>query len=76
MIAIESYLSYNSDQEIRVPILNTNLMELIGRTVKYARGSEDVTLTIAFDEDHIVKIYDDSLYESYVINLRNERIVV
>ena len=52
-----------------VPVSESSLMQLIGHYVTHADGASDGTLTIEFDNGHILRVFDDDPhYECYSIN--------
>ena len=60
-----------------IPLLTSNLMGLIDKSVSRADGCEDGTLTLYFDNGHILTLLDDSRqYESYIIRVGTKEIVV
>jgi hypothetical protein len=69
-ITIESAFSYKTDQvvDVQVPLKESNLTELPGASVVAARGDEDGTLTLVFNNGQTLKVYeDDKHYECYHI---------
>lgn len=65
-----------ADKQI-VPLSTSNLMGLIGKKVCRAASCQDGTLTLHFDNRHILTILDDSQqYESYTIRLGDKDIIV
>ena len=81
-IEVESEMSYDdlSDRGpvvIEVPTVASDLMRLLGRLVVQASGDEDGTLTLKFDNGHILQCLDSSpMYESYTIGFNDEQIIV
>lgn len=74
-ITVESSLQHqfgsDAEQGIRqsVPLTESRLMQLLGCSVVQAKGDENGTLTIMFDNGHVLKVFDDqTCYESYAIN--------
>ena len=63
-------------QALAVPITTSDLMLLLERSVSIASGSEDGTLTLVFDNRHILKCFDDRQYESYRIKNGDEEIII
>ena len=61
---------------LAVPTITSDLMLLLERSVSIASGSEDGTLTLVFDNRHILKCFDDRHYESYRIKNGDEEIIV
>ena len=52
-----------------VPLSESKLMQLPGHTVTHAIGDEHGTLTIVFDNGHVLRFFDDDPhYECYSIN--------
>ena len=82
IISIEGSFSYIKNRQqnievVKVPVSKSDVLELIGRTVKEVVGKRDGTLTLKFDNKHEFICYDNSLnYESYHIQNGNKRIVV
>jgi hypothetical protein len=61
----------------QIPLAESKLMQLIGHTVLHANGDSNGTLTITFDNDHTLRIFDDQPnYESYEISDGDRRIFV
>ncbi len=64
-------------ETIEVPVLQSNLMQLLGRSTKKAFGDTKGTLTLEFEDGQILQILDDTpLYESYQIIQGDFRILV
>ncbi|MHC4525129.1 MAG: DUF6188 family protein [Planctomycetota bacterium] len=76
-ITIESSFSYQSDQMISVPVKKSDLMNLLGISVKEVQGDKNGTLSLTFTNGEILKIYDNSeQYESYRIAYKGTEIIV
>jgi hypothetical protein len=80
-ITVESTFSYQSGNTqpatIRVPVKQSNLMQLLEHTVSKASGDRNGTLTLVFDNDDLLQCFDSSKsYESYQIKYGNRTIVV
>jgi len=60
-----------------LPLSESKLMQLLGRSVTKAEGDRDGTLTLLFDNEHVLYVFDDQAqYESYLINDGEHEIVV
>jgi Family of unknown function (DUF6188) len=60
-----------------LPLSSSNLMCLIGQTVRFAERGEDGSLTLNFENGHILTILDDSQeYESYSVCIGTNEIIV
>jgi uncharacterized protein DUF6188 len=60
-----------------VPPQSSELMKLLGRTVRRAEGRRDGTLTLEFDEGEAIVCLDDSpQYESFHIQIRDKELHV
>lgn len=73
-ITVESSLQHKTGTEAtdepiqHLPLHDSQLTQLLGRSVTQAFGQEDGTLTIIFDNGHVLNIFDDQeSYESYSI---------
>lgn len=81
-IRIESALLHEEQEGSRrryseMPVLESNLMVLLGRYVVSASGNEAGTLTLQFDNGHKLHCLDDSKqYESYTITYSEGEIIV
>jgi hypothetical protein len=82
-IVIGSSFSYETSQPqstiilAKMPLVESNLMQLLGFAVAKAFGDKDGTLTLRFENNHIFKCFDDSCqYESYAIYHNGEEIIV
>jgi hypothetical protein len=54
-----------------------DLMQLVQSKVSHAAGDQAGTLSLTFENGHVLKIYDDSeQYESYRINSRGQITIV
>jgi len=71
---------YSSDalpKTIRIPVVESDLMRLLGHSIVQASGNEKGTLAITFDSGDILQFLDDSAhYESYTITFGDEEITV
>jgi hypothetical protein len=82
MITVEGTLTYQSKlngnvQKLSPPVVETNLMQLVGHKVTHAVGTPDGTLSLTFDNGHVVECLDDSPdYESYQIAIGGKTVVV
>lgn len=60
-----------------VPVSCSALMSLTDKVVQHAEGSQDGTLTLHFDNGHVLTLLDDSQeYESYNIRVGSKEIIV
>ncbi len=60
-----------------VPLSESRLMQLLGKTVAAVKGDEKGTLTILFDNGQTLKVFDDQpQYESYSMNNGKHEIIV
>jgi hypothetical protein len=76
-ITIEGAFSYKTDHPVDVPVQQSNLMELIGASVSAARGDENGTLCLVFDNGATLEVYDDTKqYECYTISYGGKVIIV
>ncbi len=81
-IKIEGEFSYDSglgDSEakpIHPPITESKLMHLLEHSISQAAGNEVGTLTIMFDNGHILKCFESFDYESYEIKHGADRLIV
>jgi hypothetical protein len=51
-----------------VPLTESRLMQLVGHTLTSVEGDANGTLTVEFDNGHVVQVFDDSPdFESYII---------
>jgi hypothetical protein len=69
--ALQHQLSSESDQPNvqSVPLSESKLMQLPGHCVTQAKGEEEGTLVLVFDNGHVLKVFDnDPHYECYSIN--------
>ena len=69
--SLQHCLPSDAEQAVvqHVPLAESRLMQLLGRSVAQAKGDEDGTLTLLFDGGHVLKVFDDQTgYESYSIN--------
>lgn len=79
-ITVESALSHVKEHEpvivVQLPLFESDLMLLLGHVVERASASEDGTLTLSFDNQHVLSVYDTSdQYESYRI-CRGAQVVI
>jgi len=82
-ITVEASFSYSRDDSGKsmtvyyMPVLSTDVMAVIGRTVSSAAAESDGTLSLTFDNGCVVAIYDVSdRYESYRIKAGERDIIV
>jgi hypothetical protein len=82
-IVIESAYSHVTDPTIgghhilAIPVSTSDLMQLLQCRVSRASGDDQGTLTLLFENDQTLKIYDTSNeYESYTINSRGQITIV
>jgi hypothetical protein len=81
-IGVESTFSYDSGrrqptQVVEVPVTTSDLMGLLGHQVSEAREEKAGTLVLVFDNDHTLRIFDDSReYESYRVWVGQKEIIV
>jgi hypothetical protein len=60
-----------------VPVSSSGLMALTGKVVQLAEARQDGTLTLHFENDHTLILFDDSRqYESYIITAGDKEIIV
>ena len=65
-IVVESSFSYQyldceqNCQLIDVPVLKSDIMQLLGEQVSHVSGDEKGTLSLIFDNGHIFRCYDTS----------------
>ncbi len=75
-IRIESTISYKTDICISLPLISSDIIELIGCTTTEVQV-EDGTLRISFSNGNSMFIYDSNTrYESYIISIGSQEIVV
>jgi hypothetical protein len=61
----------------KVPLTESKLMKLPGHCIVKASGDEEGTLTLVFDNEHVLKVFnDDPHYECYSINNGKQEIYV
>ncbi len=59
------------------PMSSSDMMRLVGKVVCYAEGRKDGTLTLRFDNGHILELLDDvKEYEAYIIRIGKRDIIV
>lgn len=80
-ITIESsyeFLDWNGDARRQtVPVNDSRLMQLLGKSVESARASNDGTLILCFGNGQTLTCYDDTpMYEAYIIRFGVEEIIV
>jgi uncharacterized protein DUF6188 len=76
-VSIESSFSTTPDRIIDVPVVESDLMRLIGSVVVAATGDDLGTLTLAFYGGDKLRVYDSSkAYESYTISYDGKELVV
>jgi Family of unknown function (DUF6188) len=81
-IKIEGEFSYLSDRadmdqkRIRMPIAESKLMQSLEHLISGATADENGTLTLVFDNGHILKCFEAHDYESYEIKHGNIRLIV
>ena len=62
---------------MKVPVSESNLMQLLGKTITKASGNEDGTLSLVFENGDELQVFDDSSeYESYRIVVGTREIIV
>ena len=81
-ITIESAFSHQHTRSeanmsiIKVPVSESDLMQLLEHAISAASGDTDGTLTVVFDNGHTLKCFDTSpQYESYQIK-RGESVII
>src|ERR1700752_4223764 len=60
-------LSGDGPELLQVPMLESDLMQLLGRSITKAVSNGEGTLTLVFDNRHILQCLDTPEYESYKI---------
>jgi hypothetical protein len=80
-IAVEDALSYQdkatlAPRTIEVPVLQSDLMQLLGHSITKASGNDEGTLTMEFDNGHILQCLDGPHYEAYHIFQGHDEIIV
>lgn len=81
-VTIEGEFSYQPQrceadaQPSHIPIMESKLMQLLEHSISEAAGDEDGTLTLVFDNGHVLKCFDASDYESYQINYGTGRLII
>jgi hypothetical protein len=82
MIQVEGSFGYQltPTQELEIveaPVLQSNLMQLLGHSTIRAFGDDKGTLTLEFEDGQILRYLDDTpMYESYHIIQGDHRIIV
>jgi hypothetical protein len=70
-------LSKVAPSVVTIPVAQSDIMQLLGHSVRDAAGDEQGTLVLVFDHNRILEIYDSSSqYESYQIRHGDQLIVV
>jgi hypothetical protein len=60
-----------------LPIVRSNLLDLLHHTITDAFGSDEGTLTLEFDDGQVLQFLDpDPHYEAYEIHFGDEQIIV
>jgi Family of unknown function (DUF6188) len=80
-IEVEGEISYedlcgNGPELLQVPMLESDLMKLLGRSIVKASANKQGILTLEFDNGHILSCLDTPEYESYKIRFNDEEIIV
>jgi len=82
-VKVESSFAYSSCREvldidpIRVPVRESNVMQLLGGAIESAHASAEGTLVIRFAGGRCLAFFDDSKeYECYVIGMGEKEIIV
>jgi Family of unknown function (DUF6188) len=80
-IVVEYALSYqdqstSTPRTIEVPVLKSDLMQLLGHSITNASGNDEGTLTMEFDNGHVLQCLDQYGYEAYQIKIDNKSIIV
>ena len=80
-ITIEAFYVYNSSPCANVdqgrPIEHSRLLELVGLSLRCATRDGRDTLSLHFDDNKVLTIFDKSVqYESFIIAIGNQRIIV
>lgn len=80
-VTVESELDYKpasgAMQKLSPPVVETNMMQLVGRKVMRIAASPNGTLSLTFDNGHVVECLDVSAnYESYQISFNGQTIIV
>jgi hypothetical protein len=76
-ITIESAFAYKDELLVKVPVHDSNLMELLGSSVLTWQGDKDGTLSLTFERGRTLKVYDTTKqYESYTISYEGKVIIV
>jgi hypothetical protein len=78
---MNSFMHQTSSDEMSqkqsIPLRTSDLVCLSGTAVDSAKGGQDGSLVLYFENGHILTIFDDSReYESYVIRIGNKEIIV
>ena len=81
LVTVESAFAYvdrdGAEQLSEIPAVGTNVLKLLGKSVRQSTGSDDGTLNLAFENGDTLKILDTSdQYESYKIGLGDDTIIV
>jgi hypothetical protein len=82
-IAVTSSLAYRDspeDPEVieipDLPVAKANLLQLLHHRILRSFGDQGGTLTIEFDNGHVLQCFDQPHYEAYEIRLGDEHIIV
>jgi hypothetical protein len=82
-IAVTSSLTYRDspeDPEVieipDLPVAKANLLQLLHHRILKAFGDQEGTLTIEFDNGHVLQCFDQPHYEAYEIRLGDQHIIV
>ena len=72
------YSEFEKDYKvINVPVLESDIMQLLGSSILKVCGDKEGTLCLFFDNGHILRCYDNSTqYESYQIQHGKTLIIV
>jgi len=81
-IDVRSALSHQESlnlapRRVEIPVLQSDLMVLLGHSTVKAFGNDEGTLSLEFDNGHSLHCLDDSKqYESYTITYSGREIIV
>ncbi len=81
-ITVISALSHSdpsklADELIEIPVLQSDLMQLLEHQITRAFGDQHGNLTLEFENGHILRCLDNSRqYESYMIQFGDQEIIV
>ena len=59
-----------------LPVVQSRLLQLLHCTIVNASGDQEGTLTLEFDNGHVLQCCDRSHYEAYEIILGDEHLIV